>query len=74
MSKQTLNPHGVVPARQARSRATTERLVEAAVSLLAAKRFDDVTVAEIAARAGVSGDGTAGPVDVFSGLDDAVEV
>jgi len=40
--------------RQARSQETLERLLESAESLLANKGFEGVTVAEIAARAGLS--------------------
>lgn len=42
------------PAQQARSQQTLERLLDAAEALIADKGFDDVTVAEIAARAGFS--------------------
>ncbi len=42
------------PVRQARSQETVERLLESAESLIADKGFDDVTVAEIAERAGLS--------------------
>lgn len=42
------------PARQERSRATEERIVAAATSLLEKKRFDQIQVAEIARRAGIS--------------------
>jgi len=42
------------PARQPRSRETLERLLDGAEALIADKGFDDVTVADIAARAGVS--------------------
>jgi len=42
------------PARQTRSRQTLERLLDSAEALIADKGFDDVTVADIAARAGVS--------------------
>ena len=40
--------------RQARSQETLERLLDSAESLLVNKGFEDVTVAEIATRAGVS--------------------
>ena len=40
--------------RQARSQETVERLLESAEALIADKGFDDVTVAEIAQRAGLS--------------------
>ena len=42
------------PARQARSRRTAERIVSAALELLGSKAFEEMSVAEIAARAGVS--------------------
>jgi AcrR family transcriptional regulator len=42
------------PAQQARSQQTLERLLDSAEALIADKGFDDVTVAEIAARAGLS--------------------
>lgn len=42
------------PVQQARSQQTLERLLESAEALIADKGFDDVTVAEIAARAGCS--------------------
>ena len=42
------------PAQQARSQETVERLLDSAEALIADKGFDDVTVAEIAARAGFS--------------------
>lgn len=42
------------PARQARSQETLERLLDSAEALIADKGFDDVTVAEIAERAGLS--------------------
>lgn len=42
------------PARQTRSRRTLERLLDSAEALIADKGFDDVTVADIAARAGLS--------------------
>jgi AcrR family transcriptional regulator len=42
------------PARQARSQQTLERLLDSAEALIADKGFDDVTVVEIAARAGFS--------------------
>lgn len=44
----------MITAQQARSRATAERIVEAAESLLAERPFDDLTVTEIAGEAGVS--------------------
>lgn len=43
-----------IPARQARSRRTAERIVAAAVDLLGEKGFEEMSVAEIAGRAGVS--------------------
>jgi AcrR family transcriptional regulator len=46
--------HWIRPARQARSQRNVERLLDAAEELIADKGFDDVTVAEIAARAGLS--------------------
>src|SRR5262249_27996353 len=42
---------GVRLPKQARSQATLDRLVQAAEGLLAEKRFDEATVAEIARRA-----------------------
>ncbi len=42
------------PLRQARSQKTVERLLDSAEALISDKGFDDVTVADIAARAGVS--------------------
>jgi AcrR family transcriptional regulator len=42
------------PPRQARSRATLDRLLAAAVELLAERRFEQASVAEIVARAGSS--------------------
>ena len=44
----------VRPPQQARSQATLDRFVEAAVSLLAERRFEDAPVAEIARRARAS--------------------
>ncbi len=44
----------VRPAQQARSQKTLERLLDSAEALLTDKGFDDITVAEIAARAGFS--------------------
>jgi len=44
----------VRPAQQARSQQTQERLLDAAEALIADKGFAEVTVAEIAARAGCS--------------------
>jgi AcrR family transcriptional regulator len=46
----TLSPR----ARQERSRRSAERIVAAALELLATKDFDQMSVAEIAARAGLS--------------------
>jgi AcrR family transcriptional regulator len=43
-----------LPARQARSRRTTERITAAALALLERKTFAQLTVAEIARKAGVS--------------------
>ena len=50
------HPHfrWIRPAQQARSQQTLERLLDSAEALIANKGFDDVTVAEIAARAGFS--------------------
>ena len=50
------HPHfrWIRPAKQARSQQTLERLLDSAEALIADKGFDDVTVAQIAARAGVS--------------------
>ncbi len=50
------HPHirWIRPAYQARSQATLERLLDGAEALISDKGFDDVTVAEIAARAGFS--------------------
>ncbi len=45
---------GQIPARQARSQRTEERIVAAAVDLLGEKGFDGMTVGEIARRAGIS--------------------
>jgi AcrR family transcriptional regulator len=42
------------PAHQERSRATAERIVAAALDLLGRRRIDELTVAEVAAHAGVS--------------------
>jgi AcrR family transcriptional regulator len=44
----------VRPVQQARSQQTLERLLDSAEALIADKGFDDITVAEIAARAGLS--------------------
>lgn len=44
----------IQPAQQARSQQTLTRLLDSAEALIANKGFDDVTVAEIAARAGFS--------------------
>jgi len=55
-----LSPHPssrlqwIRPARQNRSRRSLERLLDSAETLIADKGFDDVTVADIAARAGLS--------------------
>lgn len=43
-----------IPTRQARSRRTANRIVAAAVELLSDKGFEDLSVAEIARKAGVS--------------------
>jgi AcrR family transcriptional regulator len=43
-----------LPARQARSRRTTERITAAALALLERKSFAQLSVAEIARKAGVS--------------------
>lgn len=50
------HPHfqWIRPAQQARSQQTLERLLDSAEALIADKGFDDVTVAEIASRAGFS--------------------
>lgn len=48
------SPSSWSPARQDRSRRTAERIVAAALELLDSKGFEDMSVAEIAARAGVS--------------------
>jgi AcrR family transcriptional regulator len=50
------HPHfrWVRPVQQARSQQTLERLLDSAEALLADKGFDEVTVADIAARAGLS--------------------
>src|SRR5690606_36160352 len=45
---------GLVPARQARSRRTQEKLLAAAERLLARRVLDSLTVADIAGEAGVS--------------------
>jgi AcrR family transcriptional regulator len=47
-------PVPVRPPRQARSRATLDRLLAAAEGLLAEKQFEGATVSEIVARAGSS--------------------
>ena len=47
-------PLSWAPAQQERSRRTAERIVVAALDLLGEKRLDEMSVAEIAARAGVS--------------------
>src|SRR3989304_5140937 len=44
----------VRPPQQARSRATLDRFVEAAVALVGERRFEDAPVAEIARRARAS--------------------
>ncbi|NNE65534.1 MAG: TetR/AcrR family transcriptional regulator [Pyrinomonadaceae bacterium] len=44
----------IKPAAQARSRATRDKLIAAFEDLLAEKYFDQITVAEIAERAGVA--------------------
>jgi len=44
----------ICPAQQARSQQTLERLLDSAEALIADKGFHDVTVADIAARAGFS--------------------
>lgn len=44
----------IQPVRQARSQETLERLLDSAEALIENKGFDDVTVADIAARAGFS--------------------
>ncbi|MBW1884007.1 MAG: TetR family transcriptional regulator [Deltaproteobacteria bacterium] len=48
------HPHfqWIRPAQQVRSRQTHERLLDSAEALIADKGFDDITVVEIAARAG----------------------
>jgi len=50
------HPHirWIRPVRQVRSQQTLERLLDSAEALIADKGFEDVTVAEIAARAGFS--------------------
>jgi AcrR family transcriptional regulator len=50
------HPHfqWIRPVQQARSQQTLERLLDSAEALIEDKGFDDVTVAEIAARAGLS--------------------
>ena len=45
---------GVTPPRQARSRATLDRLLGAAADLLAKRRFEEATVADLVKRAGSS--------------------
>ena len=49
-----LRPPRTRAPRQARSEATYRRLLDAAERLLSEESFDRVTVAEIAARAGVT--------------------
>ncbi len=46
--------HWIRPPRQARSRQTFERLLDAAEEVIGEKGFEDAGVAEIAARAGLS--------------------
>ena len=50
----TIDKSGVVPAQQARGRDAHVRLVQACLELIEQKPFVQVTVAEIAAEAGVS--------------------
>jgi AcrR family transcriptional regulator len=50
----TSPPAGVIPARQARSRRTVERLLRAADALFVERGIAEVGVAELAARAGVA--------------------
>src|SRR3954447_2000622 len=47
-------PASARPPQQSRSRATLDRLLDATAALLAEKPFDEMTVAEIARRAGTS--------------------
>lgn len=47
-------PDRVRPPRQARSRATLERLFQATAELLTARRFEEATVADLARQAGSS--------------------
>ena len=47
-------PHGIRRAKQARSEETNQRIVDAAIALLEKKRLDEITVADIARKAGVS--------------------
>lgn len=56
MSSMSSNPRfrWIRPAQQARSQQTLERLLDSAEALIADKGFDDVTVTDIAARAGFS--------------------
>src|SRR3990172_681601 len=49
-----LTASGVRPPQQARSRATLDRFVEAALALVGERRFEDAPVAEIARRARAS--------------------
>jgi len=51
VSRTSLTP---VPPRQARSRRTLERILAATEVLLAEAPFEEITVAEVAARAGIS--------------------
>jgi AcrR family transcriptional regulator len=46
--------HWIRPPRQARTQESLERLLDAAEELLAEKRFEDVHVAELVSRAGIS--------------------
>jgi AcrR family transcriptional regulator len=47
-------PERLRPPRQARSRATLERLFQATAELLTARRFEEATVADLARQAGSS--------------------
>jgi AcrR family transcriptional regulator len=49
-----ISPPPLRPARQARSRRTLEALLSAADALLRQKSFEDISIAELVARAGVT--------------------
>lgn len=49
-----MNPAGPLPALQARSRKTARAILDSALALLATKEYSEVSVSDIAGRAGVS--------------------